>query len=188
MKRALVFLCLAVAASGARAEHVDVNLNDSTLRGTYGAPLAGRLNGAYELGALLGERSDRSFQQLHLGLLATGDAGARDANVTAGLGGRLFLLNGEGGSDGGGLALGGMVEARLPAFNRVGLIAYAYGAPEASIFGDFDGWYEYAGSLDYQVLQGASVYLGFRQVKVDVDNAGTYTVDTGWHFGLRLKF
>ena len=189
MMRACIALCLSLAANAARAEHVDVNLNDSTLRGTYDAPLVGRLSGGtYELGALLGERNDNSFQQLHLGLLATGDAGARDANVTAGLGGRLFLLNGEGGSDGGGLALGGMVEARLPAFNRVGLIAYAYGAPEASIFGDFDGWYEYAGGLDYQVLQGASVYLGFRQVKVDVDNAGTFTVDTGWHFGLRLKF
>ncbi len=188
MMRACVALCLSLAAGVARAEHVDVNLSDNTLRGVYAAPLSGRLNGVYEFGALLGERNDSSFQQLHLGLLAMGDAGARDANVTAGLGGRLFLLNGEGGADGGGLALGGSVEARLPAFNRLGVVAYAYGAPEASLFGDFDGWYEYAAGLDYQVLQGASVYLGFRQVKVDVNNAGTFTVDTGFHFGLRLNF
>ena len=188
MKRAFGFLCLVLAARGARAENVDVNLSSKTLRGTFGAPLTGRLNGLYEFGALLGERNDQSFQQLHVGLLATGDAGAREANVTAGLGGRLFVLNGEGGADGGGLALGGQVDARLPAFNRIGVIAYAYGAPDASTFGDFEGWYEYAAGLDYQVLKGASVYAGFRQLKVDVDGAGTFTVDTGWHFGLRLTF
>lgn len=100
----------------------------------------------------------------------------------------MFLLNGQGGTDGGGLALGGMVEARLPAFNRIGAIAYGYGAPKASTFGDFEGWLEYAVGVDYQVLKGASVYLGFRQVKVDIENFGNATVDSGWHFGLRLNF
>src|SRR5262245_37632127 len=119
MMRACVALGLVVVAGVARAEHVDVNLSDSTVRGVYSAPLT-RLNGVYELGGLLGERNDRSYQQAHMGILAIGDAGARDANVTAGLGGRLFLLNGEGGADGGGLALGGTIEARLPAFNRLG--------------------------------------------------------------------
>jgi hypothetical protein len=188
MKQALVFLGLALAASVARAEHGDINLSSSTLRGVYGGPLTGRLGGDYEFGALLGERNDRSFQQVHAGLLVTGDAGARDATVTAGVGGRLFVLNGEGSEDGGGLALGGMVDARLPAFNRVGVIGYGYYAPKASTFGDLEAWWEYAVSADYQVLQGASVYLGWRQVKVDVDGAGTATVDTGWHFGVRLKF
>ena len=187
MKQAAVFLGLVLAAGAARAEHADINLSNETLRGVYDAPLA-RLGGVYELGALLGESNDRTFQQLHAGLLVTGDAGARDANITAGLGGRLFVLNSEGSADGGGLALGGMVDARLPAFNRLGVIGYGYGAPKASTFGDFDGWYEYAVSLDYQVLQGASVYLGWRQVKVDVDGGGTFTVDTGFHFGLRLNF
>jgi hypothetical protein len=188
MKQALAFLGLVLAAGVARAEQADINLSSETLRGVFSAPLTGRLGGDYEFGALLGESNNRSFQQLHAGLLVTGDAGARDATVTAGLGGRLFVLNGEGGADGGGLALGGMIDARLPAFNRLGVIAYGYGAPQASTFGDFDGWYEYAVSMDYQVLQGASVYLGWRQVKVDVDGAGTFTVDTGFHFGLRLKF
>src|SRR6185503_8291727 len=83
MMRACVALCLSVVAGMARAEHADVNLSDSTVRAVYGAPLM-RLNGTYELGALLGERNDRSYQQVHMGVLATGDAGARDANITAG--------------------------------------------------------------------------------------------------------
>ncbi|MGH8481744.1 MAG: YfaZ family outer membrane protein [Nevskiaceae bacterium] len=188
MKQALAFLCLAVVAGSARAEQVDINLSDDTLRATYAAPLPSqRLGGIYEFGGLVGESRGLDFQQAHAGLLVTGDAGARDANVTAGLGGRLFLLGGDG-ADGGGLALGGMIDARLPAFNRIGVIAYAYGAPKASTFGDLEGWYEYALSLDYQVLRGASIYAGWRQVKADVENGGTYTVDTGFHAGLRLTF
>jgi len=190
MKRAFAFLCMSLAASGARAEHLDVNLSDETLRGVFAGPLSAafpRLSGVYEFGGLVGERNDESFQQFHAGLLVTGDAGARQANVTAGLGGRIFALTGDG-ADGGGLALGGMFEARLPAFNRLGVIAYGYGAPKASTFGDFEGWFEYAVSLDYQVLQGASLYGGYRQLKVDVEDFGNFTVDNGWHLGLRLTF
>jgi hypothetical protein len=170
-----------------RAESIDVNLSSDTLRGVYAAPFP-RLKGLYELGALLGETGGGDkFQQFHGGLLVTGDAGAREANVTAGLGGRIFGLHADE-ADGGGLALGGMIDARLPAFNRLGLLAYAYGAPSASTFGDFESYFEYAAALDYQVLQGASVYGGFRQVRVDVEDFGNFTVDTGWHLGLRLNF
>jgi len=187
MKRAFAIVWLGLAASGAQAESLDINLSDETLRGAFTAPLSGRLGGIYELGALLGEQDGEHFQQGHAGLLVTGDAGAREANVTAGLGGRLFALNADDVA-GGGLALGGMIEARLPAFNRIGVIAYGYGAPKASTFGDFEAWYEYAVGLDYQVLKGASVYGGWRQLKVDVEDFGYVTVDNGWHLGLRLNF
>jgi hypothetical protein len=82
-----------------------------------------------------------------------------------------------------------MLEARLPAFNRIGLVAYAYGAPEASSFGDLEGWLEYSAALDYQVLRNASLYAGYRQLKVEPQATGEWmTVDTGWHLGLRLNF
>ena len=186
MKRLLAIFGLGLAATGAHAEHVDVNLSNDVLRGVYAAPFP-RMNGIFEIGGMLGESHGEKFQMAHAAMLVTGDAGARDANVNAGLGGRVFVLNAED-VDGGGLALGGTIDARLPAFNRLGVVAYAYGAPDASLFGDFDGYYEYAVSFDYKVLQTASVYLGWRQLKVDVDGAGTATVDTGFHFGLRLNF
>jgi hypothetical protein len=188
MKRMLATLCLAAAAGGAQAETLDINLSDEVLRATFAAPLpTERLGGVYEFGALLGESGGADFEQLHIGLLVTGDAGARTANVTAGLGGRLFLLESDG-PDGGGLGLGGMVDARLPSFNRIGVIAYAYGAPDASTFGDLEGWVEYALSLDYQVLKGASIYTGWRQLKVDIIDVGNVTAETGFHAGLRLSF
>lgn len=190
MKRVFAMLCLGLAASGARAESLDINLSDDTLRGTFSGPLSHafpRLNGVYEFGALTGEQRGVRFTQGHAGMLVTGDAGARDANVNAGLGGRIVLLDAEDVS-GGALQLGGTIEARLPAFNRLGLIAYLYGSPNASTFGDFDSFLEYAIDADYQVLQGASIYAGYRQLKVGLDGGGRYTVDNGFHLGLRLNF
>jgi hypothetical protein len=187
MKQAFAFLCLALVAGAARAEHVDINLSDEVLRAVYAGNLTGRMNGIYEFGGMLGERRDERFEEAHAGLLVTGDAGARKANVNAGLGGRVFAVHADE-LDGAGLALGGMFEARLPSFNRIGVVGYAYGAPEASTFGDIEGFLEYAVALDYQVLQGASIYVGYRQLKVDVEDYGTFTVDTGYHLGLHLSF
>lgn len=195
MKRAFAVLCLGFAATTVQAEGVDINLSSQALRGVFSGPLTNifpRLSGQYELGGLLGEEESRNYTQFHGSLLVTGDAGAQEANVTAGLGGRLVALDtdepGGGDATGGALALGGMFEARLPAFNRLGAIFYAYGAPKASTFGDFEGYFEYAGGIDYQVLRDASVYVGYRQIKVDVENVGDFTVDNGWHLGLKLNF
>lgn len=188
MKRVLAFLALAAASGNAPAEQLDINLSNEVLRATFDAPLPSqRLAGVYEFGALFGERGGVDINQAHVGLLVTGDAGAREATVKAGLGGRLFLLESDG-PDGGGLGLGGMIDARMPSFNRIGIVAYAYGAPSASTFGDLEAWYEYAVSLDYQVLRGASIYAGWRQIKVDVEDFGDVTADTGFHGGLRLSF
>jgi hypothetical protein len=190
MKRACAVLVLLAATGVARAEGLDINLSEHTLRGVFSGSLTNlfpRLAGIYEIGALTGENDGQNYHQVHGGLLVTGDAGARQANVTAGLGGRLAGIDIDQ-VTGGALALGGMVEARLPAFNRIGAVAYAYGAPKASSFGDLEGYLEYALGVDYQVLRAASLYGGYRQLKAEVKNAGNVTIDTGWHLGLRLAF
>lgn len=190
MKRACAVLCLGFAATAVQAESIDINLSSQALRGAFAGPLTNifpRLSGQYDVGVLLGEEESRNYLQAHGGLLVTGDAGAQQANVVAGLGGRLVALDVEE-VTGGALALGGMAEARLPAFNRIGATLYVYGAPKASAFGDLEGYLEYAVGLDYQVLRDASVYAGYRQVKVDVKDVGDFTVDNGWHLGLKLNF
>ena len=200
MKRVLAVLCLAACSGVVHAEEAGINLSGEALRVNFDGPLNHifpRLNGLYEIDGLFGKNDygngNITYRQGNVGMLVTGDAGAQQANVTAGLGGRIALLGADAGGTagnftGGALALGGMIEARLPAFNRIGALAYFYGAPNVSSFGDFTRYFEYSGDIDYEVLQSASVYLGFRQLKVGVDNVGTVTVDSGWHLGLRLKF
>jgi hypothetical protein len=192
MKRVFAVLCLGLAATPALAEGIDINLSSHALRGAFTGSISQmfpRLDGLYEVGVLVGEVEEREYYQAHAGLLVSGDAGAERANVVAGLGGRLAVLDVDDVDvTGGALALGGMVEARLPAYNRIGAVLYAYAAPEASSFGDFEGYLEYAIGLDYQVLRNASLYAGYRQLKVDAKDAGNVTIDNGWHLGLRLSF
>lgn len=189
-KRVLAVFCLCLVTAPAQAAGLDLNLSDQALRGVFSGSLTDvfpRVAGVYEAGLLLGEEEGANFQQLHGGILVTGDAGAEQANVTAGLGARVAVLDIEE-VTGGALALGGMFEARLPAFNRIGAVLYAYGAPKASSFGDIDGYLEYAVGVDYQVLRTASVYVGYRQLKIDSKDFGDFTVDNGWHLGMRLTF
>jgi hypothetical protein len=195
IQRSLAALTLLAAATGAEAAGLDINLSDQALRAVFAGNLTDvfpRVGGVYEFGVLTGEEESRNYVQGHAGMLVTGDAGATQANVNAGLGGRIVGLGGDdfnlGDLGGGALALGGMFEARLPTFNRIGAVLYAYGAPKASSFGDLEGYLEYSAGLDYQVLQSASLYAGYRQLKVDVKDQGNRTLDNGWHLGLRLTF
>jgi hypothetical protein len=81
-----------------------------------------------------------------------------------------------------------MIEARLPAFNRIGAMAYVYAAPGIASFGDVSHYLEYSLDADYEVLRNASLYLGFRQLHVGVEGGDSPSLDSGWHLGLRLKF
>lgn len=177
---------LGVAATPALGQAVDLNLNGESLRLNYSAPMPS-FSARYELGGLISDQGAVNVVQTHAGLLVTGDAGAAEANVTAGLGGRLVLLDADTIS-GGGLAVGGVVEARLPAYNRLGMSSYLYWAPGASAFGDLAEHMEYALSVDYDVIRNASIYLGYRQIRVKLDRGPRLTAESGFHFGMRLRF
>jgi hypothetical protein len=191
MKSLLSAIGLLLVASTAHAEGIDINLSNDALRGVFAGSLTNlfpRLAGVYEIGGLNGEREGFDYLEGHAGLLVTGDAGAEKATVTAGVGLRLAVIDTDSNFTGQALALGGMVDARLPSFNRIGAITYLYWSPNAASFGDMTSYLEYAIDGDYQILRNASAYLGYRQLRLSAANAGHFTVDQGWHIGLRLSF
>lgn len=185
---------LSLAAGAAQAEALNLDLSGRALHANFQGSLTDifpRLGGMYDFGGILGEQDNSKYKEGHAGILVTGDAGAQDANVIAGLGGRIAVVDdrpGNGPFTGSALALGGQIEARLPAFNRIGVLGYVYGAPKASSFGDLTGYLEFSVDADYQVLRTASVYAGYRSLKINVEGFGNDTVDTGFHLGLRLNF
>ncbi|MGQ0618797.1 MAG: YfaZ family outer membrane protein [Panacagrimonas sp.] len=193
LKRVSVAAAIALFASAAQAEVFDAAIAEDTLRVSVGGPLSRFINldkGEYDLGVIAGEvedSGDDKFFSGHAGLLLTGDAGATGANVTAGLGARLQYLDGEGDS-GGGLALGGQVRVKLPQATRVRFNAYAYYGPDASIFGDFDSFLEFSGSVGYEILRDAEFYVGYRVIEVGLDEGPDVDVEDGIHVGIRLDF
>jgi hypothetical protein len=190
MKRVSFAAALVLASVAAHAETIDLNLNNAVLHGDFTGPLnhviAGA-NGVYDIGGAFGRGDSQNLREGYVGALITGDAGAAPAMVTAGLGLRLMGMKLSGVS-GGALALGGQAEGRLPQYNRVGAFVSAYWSPGVASTGDLNGYLEYTGSIDYQVIREASVYAGYRQIKIRGNNFPWGTVDTGFNFGLRLNF
>lgn len=188
-----VSLVLAAAAAwfsmAAHAEVLDLNLGHNSFRGDFSGALSRFLPGTvgqYDIGVVERPRSSEHLTQAHGGLLVTGDAGLRDINLTAGLGGRLLYVNREG-DNGGALALGGQLNARLPQIDRVGLNFSSYYAPGVTSFGRLDRYWENAIDVEYELIRDGGVYAGYRNIRQDIGSFSG-SVDNGFHLGFRLKF
>lgn len=203
MKRTLLAGLLASLSSVASASIFDLNINDDSFRIAVGGQLSKMFDvskGQFDLGVLSKRGDDNSgdLTQGHFGILLTGDAGAKQADVVAGLGVRFMGADGEKNFEGmevkvmgGAIGLGGQVEFRIPQINRLGAVMYAYGAPSATSISDIDRYTELGASIDYQVIRDASIYVGYRNIRYTVEVSGndeTLTMDTGFHAGLRLNF
>lgn len=190
IRKLAVTAVLALVAPLAGAETLDVNVGSDAVRAELSGPLSfGQTRTArYDLGYLYSDERDDRVNLVHGSLLVSGDAGARSANVQVGVGLRAAGIDLRGAS-GGAVAAGGRFDIRLPAYNRFGLVGHAFFAPGVLAFGDFDGYIDAAVSLDYEIIRNASVYLGYRQVRVDVDDApGSDLRDSSPVIGLRLQF
>jgi len=188
--KAMMGLVLAAATLPAAAATFDASIGEEAVRVGLEGELSSVFSGAkgqYDLGALWRSEDGADAFVPHVGVLLTGDTGARDAKVTAGLGVRLAYIDGEN-NEGGAVALGGQVDVRLPGFERVALGAYAYGAPDVTTFGDTDKYFDVGLSLGYEVIKDASVYVGWRKVQADIDGGGEIEADDGFNVGLRLNF
>lgn len=190
LKKLVVGCSLLLGAGVAQAETFDLNISDEAVRAAISGPLSvGNVGGArYDFGYLYSDKRDARLNAGHVGLLVSGDAGARNANVHVGIGLRGVGIDLRAGS-GGAVAVGGEFDLRLPDFNRVGLVGYGYIAPSVLAFSDIDGYSDVALTIDYEVIRNASLYAGFRHVRVKVHGAGgSSTADNSPIIGLRLRF
>lgn len=192
MKKLVAIAALAVGAVAvpAQAEIVDVSVGDNSFRVALYGPLSRFIDdvkGQYDLGVVIKPRTSDDLLVGHVGALVTGDAGMKEANVAAGLGLRGVYV-GRDHDSGGALALGGQAEVRFPGYDRIGFSVYGYGAPEVTSFGEVDKYYEIGVGLDYQLVKGASIYVGWRQIKFDIGDFKDVAADDSVHAGLRLHF
>lgn len=195
LSKALVGMALVLAVLPARAEILDLNVGDNSVRGAFAGPLStffAGVNGQYDIGVLIKPENQDDLLQPHIGFLVTGDAGARNADIAAGLGIRAVYV-GRDADSGGAISLGGQLEGRLPSYNRIGLTGYAYYAPDVLTFGQVDEYREFGLALDYAVIRGGSIYVGYRNIhqKITTGNGQItqdLTADNGTHIGLRFKF
>ena len=166
-----------------------IDLSGDAVRGEFGFDVGvlPNNNAKWNFGALFADdvAGDDGIM-IHTGLLVTGDAGAQDALVQAGLAVRAAAFDADNAS-GGAIAIGGEIDARLPEVNRIGVGVEAYFAPDASSFSDISGYFEYAFNVNYELIRNGFVYVGYRKIEVDVDDVDI-EIDDGAHAGFRVRF
>ena len=190
LHKLLIAVSLMAAGASAQAATFDLNLNDDAARGQLSGPLANLFSdadGEYQGAILYSDDRNNELLVLSGGALLTGDAGLQDAKLTAGLGLRGQNIDTTS-DEGGGGAIGGQFDLRFNGFDRLGFQGYVWYQPKILGLGDIDDQLEWALSADYQILRNASVYVGYRKVTLSPQAGGSYTVDDGPHFGLRLTF
>lgn len=186
MKYLVAVLALAVVLP-AQAETLDLNISENALAGSFSGALPSTVSGLYDFGALYRASNKGDLKNFHGGVLLTGDTGAKNVNLVAGLGLRALVTDSQS-NQGTAVAFGGQLEAKLPFANRINTRVSAYYAPSMTSFSDLESYREVAASIGYEVIRNGTVYGGWRNVREDFDLAGKYTVDNGFHAGFRLTF
>jgi hypothetical protein len=179
-----------LASAAASAESLDFSLSDDAFRFGLLGSLSRLISGAqgqYDVGYLQHRGDGNDAYAVHAGVLFTGDAGLRDLDLTAGVGLRGVFVGGDG-DDGGAVAPGLQLDLRLPGYERIGLLGYGYYAPGVVSFNEIDSYRDVGLVLSYQINHNASVFAGYRNVRIGIDHGPNATLDNGFYGGIGLTF
>lgn len=189
MKLRVATVALLVAANTAvTAGELDISLSNDTAQVRYYAPMSHSKYGHtdFDIGALFTEDDDFMATA---GMMMSGEAGSRAPGVHLGVGFRAYGVSFDNTNDDVlALALGGEVRVVPPSERRLGIAFYGNFSPDITTFGDAEQFSDFGGRVEYEVLPEAAIYIGYRQIKAELESGPTVTLDKGGHVGLRMKF
>lgn len=177
---AFAFIALmAVTSLQARADGIDVFLNDRTVNLDY---LASYRGADLEYGFLFNQAGDWVGD---IGLLVLGKEYGKRSKLEGGFGIKGFVAS-VGNQMITAIGLGGQL-TYFPGSSRLGFGAYVYFAPDIVTFGG-RRFVEQGLRMEFQMMDTASMFIGFHGIIVESNLAANTIVDDGLHIGVRLKF
>lgn len=186
LRASVAALTLLVAAE-AGARELDLSLSNDTAMLRYATPISysGYGQTSADVGFMYTESDDFMIVG---GIGMMGEAGSHAPGLHFGVGARGYGVSLDNGADLGAVALGGTGWFVPPEFNRMGLVAQFYFAPDVTTFGDADRLWDFSSRAEYEVLPEAALYVGYRNVRARLKNRPDVDLDKGWHIGLRMSF
>ena len=179
--RLMVLALLAAASFSAAAGSVDLNLSNHTIEAKFYAN-AGAAD--WTFGALYNR--DQKDRALNVGLLATGESSVAGSRIEGGLGGKLYSVT-VGNSDVAALALGGQLRW-FPGSGSFALGGYVFYAPRVVILLDGQRFWDIGVRAEVELIRNSFLYVGYRQVRAELDNDVGLNVDKGAFVGMQIKF
>lgn len=188
LQRCLITCALITTATAASAQELELTLNDDLAEGVI-AQRSASDNGQssrYGGGLLFNDASDLVGS---LFLHVNNEIEGQWQPWTLGVGGKLYGADLDRSSETvAALALGGTARVGIPTEIPLAVTGSAHISPNITTSGDADRVTELQLRLEAEVVRGADVYLGYRYLQFDMDNARDEEVDDSLHAGLRLQF
>ncbi len=185
----LVPVLFGCASLTAVADEVEVNLSNDTAYLQYASPLEyngyGRTD--LEIGALYTEADDLLGS---IGIAMLGEAGSEAPGLSFGLTIKAYAMNLDAADATlGAITLGGKVRYSPPSVSRLAVLGYLNYAPAITTFGDSENLREVGVRAEYEVLPGAAIYIGYREIATELEESGAeIKLDDQGHVGLRISF
>lgn len=177
----LLFTFLILCSTGSLADAVNFNLNNRAFFVGY-SHLPVKSNASFS-GSLLhhADNGDLVSGQFHI------EQNLYDVNTdfVAGIGARAVYVDAKQ-VDGGALALSGSLKYMPPQNSKISISTVIDYAPEVVSFMDLEAFLEAKLTLNYQLIDHASAYLGARSVKMDFKQGKTTTFESGIFFGISV--
>ena len=183
MRVRIFVVVLAAGFSGpGRADSIDINLNSDSIQATYASNWR---TAEFNLGLL--SNSDKDNWVASAGLLTLGETQPPGTRIEVGLGGKVYLASASN-QDVLALGLGGQLRV-FPSGGPVGVAGYVFYAPDVVTSGDAQQFWEAGARVEFEAIQStASIYLGYRKARAQLDNGLHVTVDSGAYAGVRIHF
>jgi hypothetical protein len=180
MRRFLAFAAFLLAIPTARADGLDIFLNNDVASVDYLTSFRGA---DINVGYMFNRNSD---WVANVGLLVLGREYGRNSKVEGGFGGKVFLAN-VGGTTVTAMGIGGQA-IWFPRSSKFGIGGYGYYAPDITTSGG-RSFLQLGARAEYELMETASIYVGFQNVTVQPGTSGgRITVDDGIHLGIDLRF
>ena len=187
--RNIVALSLLTLATTAMADTIDLNLRNSSAQVQYSSPMGRAALGKTEVhfGALYSDAHNANNTYADVGVVVKDEVGSKAPGWSVGVGIKGLAAHTEGTNEQG-VALGGLVSYAPPTLPRMSLVGQLYFAPNITTFGAANRYGEAVAQLEFEVIPNAAAYIGYRNIKFDLNNGSSATVDEGAYIGVRMSF
>ncbi len=182
----ITFFCL--MTSIAAADSVDIGLSDNSFQIGYEHPINLDDYGSSMVNGRFLYDGDDETKLGSLGLDFVGKPG-NVSGLDLGVGTKLYVGSTDPDTDFINLAVGLRSSYIFPQLQGLGIAGYFYYAPEVFSFQDSEGLLEGGVRLTYAVLPKATLYIGYQNISLDVENrSSSRTIDDSIRIGFVAHF
>lgn len=190
LKHILALVPLLAAAMAARADMLDINLNNNTAQFQFST--AGEVNaqGNADIhgGILYNNNKSMLF---NIGLMEQNTlAGAPGLSAGVGLEAVIAKVkdNPPVTSNVSALAVDGLLRYSPPGADLVGIAGEIHYSPKILTYGDAVRYMQGTVRLEYEIAAQTMVYVGYRRISFGIKDTRAAVMDSGVHIGFRLAF